>query len=104
MDNIWNCAFGIDINCQGDDENMYYKNANQFFEVANSYSLQLSLLSKSSLKIWRKRFQWFGNTFHFFFSLFSWTETDPYANIWSPFEHDRKIQREFRTSGILDQE
>jgi len=46
MDNIWNCAFGIDINCQGDDQNMYFKKANEFFEVANSYSLQLSLLSK----------------------------------------------------------
>lgn len=43
MDTIWNCAFGIDIDCQDKFDNIYFKKANQFFAIANTPNTPLSL-------------------------------------------------------------
>lgn len=46
MDTIFNVAFGMDIECQTNPENIYFTKAKQFFDVYAESNLLLSLLSK----------------------------------------------------------
>lgn len=43
MDNISNCAFGIDADCQGRAEGQMFKNAKRLFRTANEFNLFLAL-------------------------------------------------------------
>jgi hypothetical protein len=39
MDSIWNCAFGLDINCQNEFENLFLQNGIRHFQNLAEYKL-----------------------------------------------------------------
>ena len=50
MDTIWNCAFGIDINCQENpNENIFFTKAISVFQQANGFYLPLAMTGKFPL-------------------------------------------------------
>ncbi len=39
MDSIWNCAFGLDVNCQNENENLFLKNVLRHFHNVAEFKL-----------------------------------------------------------------